>query len=287
MAATNLTPATAFPHEDDPSFAELLFRYVTERRAADEDAICRRCLPLVRAKARDVLRRLNGLAHFDDLVSAGNHALFLCVRQLTPPLRAPFRHYVFLNAQGMMYREVRGMTWGQKRKERKRDLIVAVYRWGLSQELGHEPTDAQLEERLRRDYPHHYEDLRPIREVTNPRGQVRALRTGGRPAPFRLHAPVMVGERDAEAEAWDRADPKQPDPADVAASADAVDVAARGLAAADEILLRFVASNGNASMAARLTLGLAKTAARNRWLNLRARLRDTPAMIELLEAVAA
>jgi hypothetical protein len=284
MAATQFTPSTAFPYEADPALAELLFRYVTERRDSDLNEICRRSLHLVKSKARKVRRKLDDRPHTDDLVSAGNYAMFLAVRRLPQklPLPASFANYISGEVKSDMYREWYKMAFVVKGRERKRYLIVDSYRALLRLELGHDPNDEELEARLRRDYPQHYEDTRPVKIVMNGSGhRPHRMKIGSRAPRFNLH-PVEMKDFEGERQCLHRMKDRQPTPLALAISTDVVEVACNGLLPSRAALLRLIAQGVGINEASR-RLGVNKGTGFERWAVLRAALRKRPDLISLLE----
>jgi RNA polymerase sigma factor FliA len=111
--------------------------------AAQIDTVVREHLPLVGHLVRDLLGRVPGHVHRDDLTSAGMTALVLAARGYQPDRGTPFGRFAAARIRGALLDELRGMDWASRSvrtRARKLDTTTAE----LTSTLGRTPTPTEI-----------------------------------------------------------------------------------------------------------------------------------------------
>jgi RNA polymerase sigma factor for flagellar operon FliA len=111
--------------------------------AAEIDVLVREHLPLVGHLVRELLGRIPGHVHRDDLTSAGMTALVLAARSYQPDRGTPFGRFAAARIRGALLDELRGLDWASRSvrtRARKLDTTTAE----LTTALGRTPTPAEI-----------------------------------------------------------------------------------------------------------------------------------------------
>jgi RNA polymerase sigma factor for flagellar operon FliA len=132
-AATEL-PATIGTTHDAPS-------------ARDIEDLIRENMPMVGHLVRELLNRVPGHVHSDDLSSAGFAALLSAARSFDVTRGIPFHRFAAVRIRGALLDELRGQDWAS-RSVRARARRTAAARQELTAALGRTPTDAEVAEML-------------------------------------------------------------------------------------------------------------------------------------------
>jgi RNA polymerase sigma factor for flagellar operon FliA len=133
---TNTTelPATIGTTHDAPS-------------ARDIEDLVREHMPMVGHLVRELLNRVPGHVHADDLSSAGFAALLGAARSFDVTRGIPFHRFAAVRIRGALLDELRGQDWAS-RSVRARARRSAAARQELTAALGRTPTDAEVAEML-------------------------------------------------------------------------------------------------------------------------------------------
>jgi RNA polymerase sigma factor FliA len=133
---TNTTdlPAAIGSHHDAPS-------------ARDLDDLVRENMPMVGHLVRELLNRVPGHVHADDLSSAGFAALLGAARSFDVTRGIPFHRFAAVRIRGALLDELRGQDWAS-RSVRARARRSAQARQDLTSALGRTPTDLEVAELL-------------------------------------------------------------------------------------------------------------------------------------------
>ena len=113
------------------------------RRRADEDALVREHLPLVRRVVADVSSKMPRHAARDDLMSAGLVGLAQAARNYDASRGVPFHRYATTRIKGALLDELRGSDWASRPVRAKaRRMEVVIER--LTATLGRAPTAPEI-----------------------------------------------------------------------------------------------------------------------------------------------
>ncbi|WP_436527827.1 sigma-70 family RNA polymerase sigma factor [Actinoplanes sp. HUAS TT8] len=134
MTLTTELPATIGIHHDVPSGRDI------------EDLI-REHMPMVGHLVRELLNRVPGHVHSDDLSSAGFAALLGAARSFDVTRGIPFHRFAAVRIRGALLDELRGQDWAS-RSVRARARRAATARQELTAALGRTPSDAEVAEML-------------------------------------------------------------------------------------------------------------------------------------------
>ncbi|RZU48989.1 RNA polymerase sigma-28 (SigD/FliA/WhiG) subunit [Krasilnikovia cinnamomea] len=134
MTVTSELPATIGTTHDAPS-------------ARDLEDLIREHMPLVGYLVRELLNRVPGHVHADDLSSAGFAALLDAARSFDVTRGIPFHRFAAVRIRGALLDELRGQDWAS-RLVRARARRTAAARQELTAALGRTPTDAEVAEFL-------------------------------------------------------------------------------------------------------------------------------------------
>ncbi|HEY0002954.1 MAG TPA: sigma-70 family RNA polymerase sigma factor [Actinoplanes sp.] len=134
MTATIELPATIGIAHDAPS-------------GRDIEDLVREHMPMVGHLVRELLNRVPGHVHADDLSSAGFAALLGAARSFDVTRGIPFHRFAAVRIRGALLDELRGQDWAS-RSVRARARRSAAARQELTAALGRTPTDAEVAELL-------------------------------------------------------------------------------------------------------------------------------------------
>lgn len=134
MTTTTELPATIGTTHDAPS-------------ARDLEDLVRENMPMVGHLVRELLNRVPGHVHADDLSSAGFAALLGAARSFDVTRGIPFHRFAAVRIRGALLDELRGQDWAS-RSVRARARRTATARQELTAALGRTPTDAEVAEML-------------------------------------------------------------------------------------------------------------------------------------------
>lgn len=130
VTATTELPATTGITVAAPSAREL------------EDLV-REHMPMVGHLVRELLNRVPGHVHPDDLCSAGFAALLGAARSFDATRGIPFNRFAAVRIRGALLDELRGQDWAS-RSVRTRARRSSAARQELTAALGRTPTDAEV-----------------------------------------------------------------------------------------------------------------------------------------------
>jgi len=134
VTATTQLPATIGVIHDAPS-------------ARDIEDVIREHMPMVGHLVRELLNRVPGHVHSDDLSSAGFAALLGAARSFDVTRGIPFHRFAAVRIRGALLDELRGQDWAS-RSVRARARRAATARQELTAALGRTPSDAEVAEML-------------------------------------------------------------------------------------------------------------------------------------------
>jgi len=134
VTATTQLPATIGVIHDVPS-------------AHDIEDLIRENMPMVGHLVRELLNRVPGHVHSDDLSSAGFAALLGAARSFDVTRGIPFHRFAAVRIRGALLDELRGQDWAS-RSVRARARRAATARQELTAALGRTPSDAEVAEVL-------------------------------------------------------------------------------------------------------------------------------------------
>ncbi|NMO56279.1 sigma-70 family RNA polymerase sigma factor [Actinoplanes sp. TBRC 11911] len=134
MTTTTELPATIGIIHDAPS-------------ARDIEDLVREHMPMVGHLVRELLNRVPGHVHSDDLSSAGFAALLGAARSFDVTRGIPFHRFAAVRIRGALLDELRGQDWAS-RSVRARARRTAAARQELTAALGRTPSDAEVAELL-------------------------------------------------------------------------------------------------------------------------------------------
>lgn len=134
MTITTELPATTGITVAAPSAREL------------EDLV-REHMPMVGHLVRELLNRVPGHVHADDLCSAGFAALLGAARSFDATRGIPFNRFAAVRIRGALLDELRGQDWAS-RSVRTRARRTSAARQELTTALGRTPSDAEVAELL-------------------------------------------------------------------------------------------------------------------------------------------
>lgn len=103
--------------------------------------------PLIRYVAGRIAMRLPSHLSLDDLISAGVLGLIDAVDKYDPSRKAKFKTYAEYRIRGAIIDELRALDWVPRSVRRKSQLMEQAYQ-DLANELGREPEDEEIAERL-------------------------------------------------------------------------------------------------------------------------------------------
>jgi RNA polymerase sigma factor for flagellar operon FliA len=132
--ATTTLPATIGTTHDVPS-------------ARDLEDLVRENMPMVGHLVRELLNRVPGHVHGDDLSSAGFAALLGAARSFDVTRGIPFHRFASVRIRGALLDELRGQDWAS-RSVRARARRTAQARQDLTSALGRTPADSEVAELL-------------------------------------------------------------------------------------------------------------------------------------------
>ena len=115
--------------------------------ARDIEDLVREHMPMVGHLVRELLNRVPGHVHADDLSSAGFAALLGAARSFDVTRGIPFHRFAAVRIRGALLDELRGQDWAS-RSVRARARRSATARQELTAGLGRTPTDAEVAELL-------------------------------------------------------------------------------------------------------------------------------------------
>jgi RNA polymerase sigma factor for flagellar operon FliA len=104
-------------------------------------------MPMVGHLVRELLNRVPGHVHADDLSSAGFAALLGAARSFDVTRGIPFHRFAAVRIRGALLDELRGQDWAS-RSVRARARRTQQARQDLTAALGRTPTDAEVAELL-------------------------------------------------------------------------------------------------------------------------------------------
>lgn len=113
----------------------------------DVDALCREHLPIVTYEVRALSARLPSHVATDDLTSAGLFALASAAESFDASRGVPFGRYAATRIKGALLDELRSMDWAT-RSVRTRARELDAVRGAMTSELGREPAERELADRL-------------------------------------------------------------------------------------------------------------------------------------------
>ncbi|WP_404352295.1 sigma-70 family RNA polymerase sigma factor [Phycicoccus jejuensis] len=113
----------------------------------DVDALCREHLPIVTYEVRALSARLPSHVATDDLTSAGLFALASAAESFDANRGVPFGRYAATRIKGALLDELRSMDWAT-RSVRTRARELDAVRGAMTSELGREPAERELADRL-------------------------------------------------------------------------------------------------------------------------------------------
>jgi RNA polymerase sigma factor for flagellar operon FliA len=120
---------------------------VDARSARELEDLVREHMPMVGHLVRELLNRVPGHVHGDDLCSAGFAALLGAARSFDPGRGIPFNRFAAVRIRGALLDELRGQDWAS-RSVRTRARKTSTARQELTAALGRTPTDAEVAELL-------------------------------------------------------------------------------------------------------------------------------------------
>lgn len=115
--------------------------------ARDLEDLVREHMPMVGHLVRELLNRVPGHVHADDLSSAGFAALLGAARSFDVTRGIPFHRFAAVRVRGALLDELRGQDWAS-RSVRARARRTAQARQDLTAALGRTPTDVEVAETL-------------------------------------------------------------------------------------------------------------------------------------------
>lgn len=115
--------------------------------ARDLEDLIREHMPMVGHLVRELLNRVPGHVHADDLSSAGFAALLGAARSFDVSRGIPFHRFAAVRIRGALLDELRGQDWAS-RSVRARARKTTAARQELTAALGRTPTDAEVAELL-------------------------------------------------------------------------------------------------------------------------------------------
>jgi RNA polymerase sigma factor FliA len=115
--------------------------------ARDIEDLVREHMPMVGHLVRELLNRVPGHVHADDLSSAGFAALLGAARSFDVTRGIPFHRFAAVRIRGALLDELRGQDWAS-RSVRARARKTTTARQELTASLGRTPTDAEVAELL-------------------------------------------------------------------------------------------------------------------------------------------
>ncbi len=134
MTTVTELPADIGMHHDAPS-------------ARDLEDLIRENMPMVGHLVRELLNRVPGHVHADDLSSAGFAALLGAARSFDVTRGIPFHRFAAVRIRGALLDELRGQDWAS-RSVRARARRTAQARQELTSALGRTPSEAEVAEML-------------------------------------------------------------------------------------------------------------------------------------------
>jgi RNA polymerase sigma factor for flagellar operon FliA len=134
VTVTTELPATVGITHDAPS-------------AHDLEDLIREHMPMVGHLVRELLNRVPGHVHSDDLSSAGFAALLASARGFDVSRGIPFRRFAAVRIRGALLDELRDQDWAS-RSVRVRARRTATARQELTAALGRTPTDSEVAEMM-------------------------------------------------------------------------------------------------------------------------------------------
>ncbi|GAA0807288.1 sigma-70 family RNA polymerase sigma factor [Spirilliplanes yamanashiensis] len=111
--------------------------------AREQEDMIRAHMPLVGHIVRDMLSRVPGHVHRDDLTSAGLAALVTAARAFDPERGIPFGRFAAVRVRGALLDELRQLDWAS-RTVRSRARKADAAREELTRTLGRTPTQEEL-----------------------------------------------------------------------------------------------------------------------------------------------
>jgi RNA polymerase sigma factor for flagellar operon FliA len=115
--------------------------------ARELEDLVREHMPMVGHLVRELLNRVPGHVHADDLCSAGFAALLGAARSFDATRGIPFNRFAAVRIRGALLDELRGQDWAS-RSVRTRARKNHTARQELTSALGRTPTDAEVAEVL-------------------------------------------------------------------------------------------------------------------------------------------
>jgi RNA polymerase sigma factor for flagellar operon FliA len=115
--------------------------------ARELEDLVREHMPMVGHLVRELLNRVPGHVHGDDLCSAGFAALLGAARNFDATRGIPFNRFAAVRIRGALLDELRGQDWAS-RSVRTRARKTHTARQELTSALGRTPTDAEVAEVL-------------------------------------------------------------------------------------------------------------------------------------------
>jgi len=115
--------------------------------ARDLEDLIRENMPMVGHLVRELLNRVPGHVHGDDLSSAGFAALLGAARSFDVTRGIPFHRFAAVRIRGALLDELRNQDWAS-RSVRTRARRTAQARQDLTSALGRTPTDGEVAELL-------------------------------------------------------------------------------------------------------------------------------------------
>jgi RNA polymerase sigma factor for flagellar operon FliA len=115
--------------------------------ARELEDLVREHMPMVGHLVRELLNRVPGHVHADDLCSAGFAALLGAARSFDATRGIPFNRFAAVRIRGALLDELRGQDWAS-RSVRTRARKTSAARQELTAALGRTPTDAEVAEVL-------------------------------------------------------------------------------------------------------------------------------------------
>jgi RNA polymerase sigma factor for flagellar operon FliA len=134
VTLTTELPATIGVAHDAPS-------------ARDLEDLVRENMPMVGHLVRELLNRVPGHVHADDLSSAGFAALLGAARSFDVTRGIPFHRFAAVRIRGALLDELRGQDWAS-RSVRARARRTTQARQDLTSALGRTPSDVEVAEVL-------------------------------------------------------------------------------------------------------------------------------------------
>jgi RNA polymerase sigma factor FliA len=119
----------------------------TADAAANEDALVREHLPLVRRAVAELSARMPRHAPRDDLLSAGMVGLAQAARNFDESLGVPFHRYAATRIKGALLDELRAHDWAS-RPVRAKARHMELANEKLTAKLGRTPSQAELAEAM-------------------------------------------------------------------------------------------------------------------------------------------